>query len=68
MTFHYSFKDCLARSEKISWRVEDLINAEKSLDFARPFLPDSLAWVNSFAFLSDAEKLRLNQKIGRAHV
>jgi hypothetical protein len=68
MTFQYSFKDCLARSEKISWRVEDLINPEKSLDFARPFLPDSLAWVNSLHFLTPDEKLKLNQIRGHAYL
>src|SRR4051812_25264250 len=26
MTYQYSFKDCLERAERITWRVEDLIN------------------------------------------
>jgi hypothetical protein len=68
MTFQYSFKDCLARSEKISWRVEDLINPAKPLDFSRRFLPDSLAWVNSLNFLTDDEKLKLNQIRGHAYL
>lgn len=25
MSYHYNFKDCLARAERITWRVEDLI-------------------------------------------
>ena len=43
MSHHYSFKDCLARAERINWRVEDLIGGDKSLDFSKPFLPESLA-------------------------
>jgi hypothetical protein len=43
MTHHYSFKDCLARAERINWRVEDLIGGDKSLDFSKPLLPERLA-------------------------
>jgi hypothetical protein len=68
MTFQYTFKDCLTRSEKISWRVEDLINPRKTLDFSRPFLPDALAWGNSLNFLTEAEKLKLNQIRGHAYL
>ena len=32
MTYQYSFKDCLARAERITWRVEDLIGGDKTGD------------------------------------
>jgi len=55
----------LAASEKVHWRVEDLIGPDKSFDFSRPFLPESLASTRSLAFLSEAERRALNQI--RAH-
>ena len=41
MGLQYSFKDVLGRAERVSWRVEDLIGGNKTLDFSRPFLPES---------------------------
>lgn len=68
MSYHYSFKDCLQRAERINWRVEDLIGPDKALDFSRPFMPDGLAWTASLDFLSEAEKRTLNQIRGNAYL
>ena len=68
MTYHYSFKDCLQRAERINWRVEDLIGPGKRLDFSRPFMPEGLAWTQSLSFLSDDEKRTLNQIRGHAYL
>jgi hypothetical protein len=68
MTYHYSFKDCLARAERITWRVEDLIGGDKRLDFSKPFLPESLARVSGLEFLSADEKRTLNQIRGHAYL
>ncbi|MBS0385294.1 MAG: hypothetical protein JSS00_08085 [Proteobacteria bacterium] len=68
MTYHYSFKDCLARAERITWRVEDLIGGDKTLDFSKPFLPESLARVSGLAFLNADEKRTLNQIRGHAYL
>jgi hypothetical protein len=68
MTYHYTFKDCLQRAERISWRVEDLIGPGKTLDFSRPFMPEGLAWTASLDFLSEAEKRTLNQIRGHAYL
>ncbi|MFC3079956.1 hypothetical protein ACFODL_17785 [Phenylobacterium terrae] len=68
MTYPYSFKDCLQRSERITWRVEDLIGPDKPLDFARPFMPESLARTGGLAFLSPGETLALNQIRGHTYL
>jgi hypothetical protein len=68
MTYAYSFKDCLERAERVSWRVEDLIGGGKSLDFSRPFLPESLARTASLDFLSADGKRTLNQIRGHAYL
>ena len=68
MTYHYSFKDCLARAERITWRVEDLIGGDKTLDFTKPFLPENLARTASMSFLSSTEKRKLNQIRGHAYL
>ena len=68
MTAHFNYKDTLARAEKISWRVEDLIGGDKTLDFSKPFLPESLARVGGMDFLDDREKLILNQIRGHGYL
>jgi hypothetical protein len=61
----YSYADTLAAQERITWRVEDLIGPDKSFDFGKPFLPESLARVQPLDFLTPEEKCLLNQI--RAH-
>ncbi len=68
MTYQYSFKDCLQRSERIQWRVEDIIGGDKRLDFSRPFMPESFARTADLDFLSEAEKLTLNHIRGHAYL
>lgn len=68
MTCAYSFKDVLGRSERIQWRVEDLIGEGKVLDFSKPFMPESLARAEGLAFLSPAERRVLNQIRGHAYL
>ena len=68
MGYNYTFKDVLERSERVTWRVEDLIGGDKTLDFGRPFMPESLARVAPLDFLSDKEKRTLNQIRGHAYL
>jgi len=60
-TFNYTYKGALEASEKVNWRVEDIIGPDKKLDFTRPFLPETLARVGGLSFLDDEEKRTLNQ-------
>jgi len=64
----FNYQETLAASVKANWRVEDIIGGDKRLDFTRPFMPDSLARVNSLGFLSDDEKILLNQIRGYGYL
>ena len=65
---NFSYATCLAASERIRWRVEDVIGGDRRLDFTRPFLPESLARVEPLEFLTPVEKLALNQIRGHAYL
>lgn len=64
----YTYPATLRDSLKINWRVEDLIGGDKTLDFSKPFLPESLARTGSLEFLSPQERLVLNQIRGATYL
>ncbi len=33
----------LAASQKVNWRIEDIIGVERRLDFSKPFMPEAPA-------------------------
>jgi hypothetical protein len=68
MNHGYSYQSTLTASEGIRWRIEDIIGGELRLDFAKPFMPESLARVEPLTFLTRAEKLILNQVRGNIPV
>ena len=68
MNQQYTYQAALGASEKIHWRVEDLINDDKRLDFTKPFLPESLARVEQLSFLTNDERRTLNQIRGNAYL
>lgn len=49
-------------------RAEHRIGADRNLDFARPFLPESLARVQPLAFLTARERLTLNHIRGHGYL
>jgi hypothetical protein len=61
----YTWETVLAASERVNWRVEDLIGQQGAFDLARPFMPESLARVEGLGFLCMGERRTLNQI--RAH-
>lgn len=68
MYHNYSYQAALAASEKVRWTIQDVIGEGKKLDFTKPFLPESLARVESLSFLTPKEKLILNQIRGHAYL
>ncbi len=64
----YSYQATLAASQKVNWRIEDIIGGDKRLDFSKPFMPESLARVESLDFLSADEKRTLNQIRGNTYL
>ena len=68
MQHGYTYASTLAASQRINWRVEDLIGGDKRLDFTKPFMPDSLARVAGLKALDADEKLVLNQIRGHGYL
>lgn len=68
MQHNYSYESTLATSERIGWKVDDLIGGDKKLDFNKPFMPESLAQVKQLSFLGDKEQLMLNQIRGHEYL
>ena len=68
MNHGYTYQSTLAASEAMHWRVEDIIGAEKRLDFSKPFMPEALAQVEPLTFLNAEEKKLLNQIRGHAYL
>lgn len=64
----YSFRETIVASQRINWRIEDIIGGDKHLDFSKPFMPESLARVEEVSFLNDDEKLTLNQIKGHTYL
>ena len=64
----YSYQAVLAASQKVNWRIEDIIGGDRSLDFSKPFIPESLARVELLDFLSADEQRTLNQIRGNAYL
>lgn len=68
MNHGYSYQSALAAADAIHWRIEDIIGGERRLDFAKPFMPESLARVEQLTFLTPDEKRILNQIRGNAYL
>lgn len=64
----YTYQATLAASQKVNWRIEDIIGGDKHLDFAKPFMPEMLARVTGMDFLMPAEQRILNQIRGHAYL
>ena len=68
MQHNYSYQAALAASERIGWKVDDIIGGDKQLDFTKPFMPESLAQVKQISFLTPGEQLALNQIRGHEYL
>jgi hypothetical protein len=65
---NYSYQSALAASERIGWKVDDIIGGDKQLDFSKPFMPESLAQVKQLSFLTPEEQQTLNQIRGHEYL
>jgi len=68
MSVKYTYERALAASERVNWKVEDLIGEDKPLDFSRRFLPESLAGTDGLDFLTEEERRVLNQIRGHGYL
>lgn len=63
----YSYRATLEASERIGWVIDDVIGADKRLDFSKPFMPEGLARTG-LDFLDPEERLALNQIRGHGYL
>jgi hypothetical protein len=54
-------------SERVAWRVSDVVPDGAKLDFSRPFMPVAMFVGHELPFLDAAEKLKLNQIFGSSY-
>jgi hypothetical protein len=64
----YDYRDTIVASQKVNWRIEDIIGGDKKLDFSKRFMPESFARVEQLTFLNEDEKRVLNQIRGNAYL
>jgi hypothetical protein len=62
------FKETLVISERVNWRLEDLIGKDQRMNFNLRFMPENLARVENLPFLNSPEKKVLNQIRGHAYL
>ena len=66
--YSVNYSDTIVASQKVNWKIEDIIGGDKTLDFSKRFMPESLARVNELGFLSDEERRVLNQIKGNTYL
>ncbi|RKH70314.1 diiron oxygenase [Corallococcus aberystwythensis] len=55
------YQSCIQSSERVSWRIDELLPKDTVLDFSHRFLSDALTGTEAIPFLSTEERLLLNQ-------
>ncbi len=68
MEHGYTYEATLAASQRVSWRIEDVIGGDKGLDFDKPFMPESLARTEALDFLTPDERKVFNQIRGHNYL
>jgi P-aminobenzoate N-oxygenase AurF len=68
MQIQYDYSSTLSASERIGWRIEDVLPEGRSLDFSKPLLPEALARVTSLGFLDAEEQLVVNHIRGNGYL
>jgi hypothetical protein len=68
MDIPYTYSETLALSQRVSWRLEDVLRPDDQLDFSRSFLPNALAHTAELRFLDEVERRTLNQLRGYSYL
>jgi len=68
LDLNYDYATCVRNSEKMAWRVDEVMPPETRLDFTRPFLPEAHSGEHKLDFLSADARLKLNQITGHAYL
>jgi hypothetical protein len=54
------YQSCVQNSERVSWRIDDILPRNTVIDFSRRILSDALTGTEGIRCLDEAEKLKLN--------
>ncbi|MFP2925925.1 diiron oxygenase [Pyxidicoccus sp. 3LG] len=54
------YQSCIQSSERVAWKIDDLLPRNTVIDFSRRILSDALIGAEGITCLSTAEKLKLN--------
>ena len=65
---NFDYSSCIANSEKVAWKLDEVMPPGTDLDFTRPFLPEQLVMTRGVNCLSDGEKRQINQICGNAYL
>lgn len=69
LNLNFDYASCVRNSEKVTWRLDEVMPETARLDFSKPFLPNELADNKELAgFLTDDERRTLNQIAGNAYL
>ncbi len=68
LSLSYDYGSCVRNSEKVSWKVDEVIPPGTKLDFSRPFLPPALEASERAEGLTPAERLTLNHVTSNAYL
>jgi hypothetical protein len=64
----YDYASCIRGSEKVSWKIDNVMPPDTKLDFSRAFLPEGLFSIQKIECLSREERLTLNQISGNSYL
>jgi hypothetical protein len=64
----YDYATCVRNSEKVSWKLDDVLPTSTKLDYSRPFLPSMFSGESRIPILSKDEGLKLNQITGNSYM
>src|SRR5690349_6614526 len=64
----YDYATCIRNSEKVSWKIDEVLPGSTVLDFSRPFLPSAFSGESRIPILNKAEGQKLNQITGNSYM
>jgi hypothetical protein len=64
----YDYATCVRNSEKVSWKLDEVLPANTKIDFSRPFLPAPFSGESRTSVLNKHEGLKLNQITGNSYM
>jgi hypothetical protein len=64
----FTYETVIATSERVAWRIEDLLAVDTPLSFDRAHLPEALAGLSKISCLDEKTKQKLNHIRGHSYM